>query len=53
MATCTGTLASSSCCAALYLVCPQMITPSPSTTMGWRKPNSRIEAATASTAASF
>ena len=39
--------------AALYRVWPQMMTPSASTTIGWRKPNSRIEAATASTAASL
>src|SRR5262245_25983877 len=29
------------------------MTPSSSTTMGWRKPNARIDAATASTAASL
>ena len=30
-----------------------MSTPSPSTTKGWRQPNSRIDAATAATASSF
>jgi hypothetical protein len=39
--------------AALYLVCPATITPSSSTTMGCRKPNSLIDDATASTAASL
>jgi hypothetical protein len=54
MATWTGTLASPSFCAALNRVCPQMMTPASSTTMGWRKPNSaRLDAATASTAWSF
>ena len=39
--------------AAFQRVWPTMITPSSSTTIGWRKPNSRIDAATASTAASL
>ena len=49
-ATITGTLASPSFSAAFSLVCPTMITPDLSTTIGCLKPNSLIEAATASTA---
>ena len=53
LATCTGTFASLSDLAALSRVWPAMITPCASTTMGTRKPNSRMLEATASTAASF
>jgi len=49
----TGTLARPSFFAAFQRVCPTMITPSASITMGWRKPNSFRLAATASTASSL
>jgi hypothetical protein len=52
-ATCTGTSDRPSCSAALSRVCPAMMTPSPSTTIGTRKPNSRMLLATASIAASL
>jgi hypothetical protein len=47
---CTGTSSSCSFRAACNLVWPAMIVPALSTTMGWRNPNSRIEAATLSIA---
>ena len=40
VATWTGTSSSPSFCAAFQRVCPTMMTPSASTTMGWRKPYS-------------
>ena len=49
-ATWTGTSSRPSFNAALYRVWPTMMTPSSSTTIGCRKPNSRMDAATASTA---
>ncbi len=52
-ATCTGTSDSPSDFAALSRVCPMMITPASSTTIGCRKPNSRIDFATTSTASSL
>jgi hypothetical protein len=52
-ATWTGTFSSASFCAAFQRVWPQTITPSASTTMGWRNPNWRSDAATVSTASSL
>ncbi len=52
-ATCTGTFLRPRLCAAFQRVCPTMITPSASTTIGWRKPNSWRLRATAATAASL
>ena len=42
VATWTGTFSRPSFCAAFQRVWPTMITPSASTTIGWRKPNSRM-----------
>src|SRR5262249_1370589 len=52
-ATLTGTSFMPSSSAALYMACPARITPRSSTTIALRNPNSRMDAATAPTAASL
>jgi hypothetical protein len=53
VATWTGAVSIPSFFAAFQRVWPTTMTPSASTTMGCRKPNSRMERATASTAPSL